>query len=127
MMQPNTKASGTRVWHVGVCLLLGVLFLYNPFFTVHDASGNLQVRHPLSYRATTASSELRRCTFDPARPLIPTSGVLEAKTFGACVPPARIGPVSSSEQQQPPDFSPAEPQQVVLEGLWFRPPPVLAS
>jgi hypothetical protein len=127
MNQPNTKTSGIRAWHVGLCLLLGVLFLYNPFFTVHDTSGNLQVRHPLSYRATVASSELRRCTFDPAKPLIPTSGVLEARTFGVSVPPATIGPVSSSERQRRVDFAPAVPLQVVLEGLWFRPPPVLAS
>jgi hypothetical protein len=125
MRLPETKPSGSRAWDVGVCLLLGVLFLYNPFFTVHDVSGDLQVRHPLSYRATVASSELRRCTIDPAKPLVPPIEIL-ALAFGMADPPTTAIPDFSRRQQLSDDFATVT-QQVVLEGLWFRPPPASAS
>src|SRR5258708_25640888 len=54
-----------------VCLVLIALLLYNPFFTILKISQDLSVQHPLSYRATLAGSELRRCTLHAAPPLIP--------------------------------------------------------
>jgi hypothetical protein len=42
-----------------VCLLLGIFFLYNPFFTICPASGpSAAIQHHVSYRSTIASSEL---------------------------------------------------------------------
>jgi hypothetical protein len=112
------------MWHAELCLLLGVLFLYNPFFTVHSIPGDLQVRHPLSYRATIASSELRRCRIDPTKPPIPAVGLLQVWVLGSIALPASTSPLFSPRQHD--GFSRVT-QQVVLEGLWFRPPPVLAN
>jgi hypothetical protein len=53
------------------CLLLIAFLLYNPFFTILSSSADVSVQHPLSYRATVAGSELRRCTMDSAQMLIP--------------------------------------------------------
>jgi hypothetical protein len=118
----STQPQRARAWHAALCLLLAVLFLYNPFFTVHDVSGVLQVRHPLSYRATVASSELRRSTIDPAKPLIPATGVLAAQTFLAAPPPPQRAPAFPIYLQD--DFV-AGPQQVVFESIRFRPPPAV--
>ncbi len=102
-----------------------MLLLYNPFFTVHNVSGDLQVRHPLSYRATVASSELRRCTIDPAKALIPPIGMLDW-AFSMADPPTTAIPDFSHRQQLRDEFTSVTPQ-VVLEGLWFRPPPAPAN
>jgi hypothetical protein len=117
--------SRTRVSQAAVCLLLGLLFLYNPFFTVHEVPGNIQVCHPPSYRATVASSELRRCTLDSAEPLIPAIGALTILPLEV-IPPASVVPTFVSAAQPEDDVSPF-PQEIVVAGLCFRPPPVLAN
>ena len=116
---PRNKPSRIRAWHVALCLLLTVLFLYNPFFTVQNVSDVPHVRHPHSYRATVASSELRRCTVNPIQPLISATGVLVAAQFIDA--PATISTPIFTRVPQP-DFLPT-PQQVVLEEICFRPPP----
>lgn len=99
-----------------VCLLLMALLLYNPFFTVLSISREFSVQHPLSYRATMAGSELRRCTFEPGKQLLPelsTAISLPATLFTrshevALVEPSdTAGPVS----------------QALCDSIWFRPPP----
>jgi hypothetical protein len=117
--------SRIRVSQAAVCLLLGLLFLYNPFFTVHEVPGNIQVCHPPSYRATVASSELRRCTIDPAEPLIPATGALTILPIEVTAPACAV-PTSLRAAQPEDDVSPF-PQEIVVAGLWFRPPPVLAN
>jgi hypothetical protein len=118
---PCSKPSPIRAWHVALCLLLAVLFLYNPFFTVQNVSDVPHVRHPHSYRATVASSELRRCTINPVQPLIPAARVLVAAQF-IDAPVVVTPPIFTSVPQ--PDFV-APPQQVVLEDICFRPPPAV--
>src|ERR1700730_15354264 len=65
----RTESRGARS-RTAVCLVLIALLLYNPFFTILSISRDLSVQHPLSYRATVAGSELRRCTIDATDPLI---------------------------------------------------------
>lgn len=106
---------------MALCLLLAVLFLYNPFFTVQNVSDAPHVRHPHSYRATVASSELRRATMDPAQALIPAGGILVAAQF-IDAPVAVPTPIFTYVPQ--PDFV-ANPHQVIREDVCFRPPPAV--
>jgi hypothetical protein len=105
-------------WRVAFCLILAALLFYNPFFTIYGASPTVNIQHPLSYRATIASSELRRGTVEPAKPLIPA---LRAATVFE-------GIQSAANQEAlpalPRDLFPAIPQ-VIGNSLWFRPPPRL--
>jgi hypothetical protein len=100
----------------GVCLFLAVLFFYNPFFTIYGSASGLSARHPLSFRGTVASSELRCGVIPQAKPQMaaPEEIVLETMRrpevlpLDAAVPesvPPRIGPQTHSAS------------------LWFRPPP----
>jgi hypothetical protein len=104
----------SRAWPFAICLLLVALFLYNPFLTIYGASPIVNIQHPLSYRATIASSELRRCTVQPAKPLVPA---LEAAVAFELTKTAAL------EEAAPVLFR-AIPQ-VICNSLWFRPPPVL--
>src|SRR3954453_17255989 len=113
--QVNSRATFTRA---AICFLLVLLSLYNPFLTVSDACNVLHVHHPLSFRATVASSELRRCTVDDSRPFIAAPQALETTD------PTPV------ETQTPPEFPARQDQhvvgplqQVTLGGFWLRPPP----
>ena len=102
----------------GLCLILAVLFLHNPFFTIYGSSGVPAVRHPLSFRGTVASSELRRSLVKQVQPKI---GGLDEAVFDVVTP---------SEADRCNSFVvPYEQltsgQEAVLESLWFRPPPLL--
>jgi hypothetical protein len=110
-----TGASETR-GRVAVCLLLIALLLYNPFFTVLSISQDLSVQHPLSYRATVAGSELRRCTIGAGKPLLPA---LSAAIFSAS---ALFAPSHEVALVQPGDIVAPVPQ-ALCGSIWFRPPP----
>jgi hypothetical protein len=94
-----------------------VLFFYNPFFTIYGASSISNVQHPVSYRATVASSELRRCTVDPAKSLIPAA--LQVFVVSVLTQAPTMHPVLPT---LPDDLSPSVPQ-VICNSIWFRPPP----
>jgi hypothetical protein len=104
-------------WHVCLCFLLATLFLHNPFFTIYGSSPILKVQHPLSYRGTVASSELRRSRVTEVQPKVfaPEEAVLEA-----VAPAAPSAVVTGVSQHEPLDFQPL----TLSESLWFRPPPV---
>lgn len=107
-------------WRVGVCLVLAGLLLYNPFLTIYGDSQILNIQHPLSYRATVASSELRRCTVEPPKALIPA---LEAAVaFGRM----QLAATKEVVLAVPRALSRSIPA-VVFYSLWFRPPPILES
>jgi len=55
-------ASRGVFWRSGICLLLAVLFLYSPFFTIYSSSHVLKVQSTFSFRGTLGASELRRFT-----------------------------------------------------------------
>ena len=105
-------------WCVGLCLLLAVLFLYNPFFTIYGSPSDLSFRHPLSMRGTLASSELRRSLVKEVKPKVETPqeadlGVLEFSVA------SEIGTFIPEEESLVPN------QEILSASLWFRPPPVL--
>lgn len=111
------QSSGER-WRVVVCLALVALLLHNPFFTILGSSRDISVRHVASYRATVASSELRRCTLQPAKPLLPeltAAAIYCGRIFlststdvGVVQPSDAIAPVSLA----------------ACDSVWFRPPPL---
>jgi hypothetical protein len=118
---PLTEHSGAQrrfpSWHVCLCFLLGVLFLYNPFFTIYASSPVLKVQHPLSYRGTVASSELRRSRVTEVQPKV---FALVQAVLEAIVPFPRLTALNGVLQHEPLDFQP----QTISESLWFRPPPI---
>jgi hypothetical protein len=109
------EAGGARK-RAAVCLVLVALLLYNPFFTILSSSQDLSVRHPLSYRATVAGSELRRCTIEPADPLIPelTAAILHASILST--PNHEVGFVQPSGVA-------GLVSRASCDSVWFRPPP----
>jgi hypothetical protein len=106
-------------WRVAICLLLGIFFLYNPFFTICVASGpSIVVHHPVSYRSTIASSELGCSTVQHTK-----VQAARLKTFVA---------VEKILLQQRDDSRPKPEGETVRAvsqdlafSLWFRPPPIL--
>ena len=112
MLIGSREARGRTV----VCLLLMALLLYNPFFTVLSISQEFSVQHPLSYRATMASSELRRCTFEAGKPLLPE--------LSAAISLASTLLTLSHEVAliEPSDTAGAI-SQALCDSIWFRPPP----
>ena len=113
----GSKAASTR-WRAGFCLLLAALLFYNPFLTILSASDTIHVRHPLSYRATVASSELRRCTVDPVQPLVPALAVQPVDSL------TLVAPIQTGERAASRVFF-RSVAQLSSNGLWFRPPPAL--
>ena len=103
-------------WLAVTSVLLIALLLYNPFFTILSSSRDLSVRHPLSYRATLAGSELRRCTMDAMQPLIPdlADAIVHAATLLS--PSPEITLVQSSDTA-------GLLSQALCDSIWFRPPP----
>jgi hypothetical protein len=99
-----------------ICLLLIAFLLYNPFFTILSTSHDLSVKHPLSYRATVAGSELRRCTIDTTDPLIPelSAAILHAATL--------LTPTHQVAFLQPSDTA-GLLSLSLCDSIWFRPPP----
>jgi hypothetical protein len=102
---------------VFVCVALAILFLYNPYSTLAcSSSGQLNVQHSLSYRATVGSSELQHFSPPDAR-----------KAFA--VPIA----VATTWLESPINFIVAQAAEVstphlcvyqlLCADLWFRPPP----
>ena len=110
------QQSGAERRRACVCLTLIALLLYNPFLTILSSSHEISVRHPLSYRATVASSELRRCTLEPAKPPLPElmAVLFCAAFFFAAGDEIAIVPVRD----------PIAPVSLTTcDSVWFRPPP----
>jgi hypothetical protein len=118
LLSPLRPKSGALQWRAGLCLLLAVLFLYNPFLTILGTSEAVHVGHPLSYRATVASSELQRFTVNPVKSLI---AALEPLVTAKLVQAAALYAVLPAQPRE--SFRRAS--LVVCSCLWFRPPPVL--
>jgi len=110
------RQSNSECWRAGVCLALIVLLLYNPFLTILGSSQNISVRHVLSYRATVASSELRRCMLEPAQPPLPE---LTTVIFFAAF---LLETGDETLAAQPRDAS-VPVSLASCDNVWFRPPP----
>ena len=115
MRSPHREPRGFLGRQV-VCLTLIVLALYNPFFTIYGSSQAPAIQHPVSLRATLASSELRRCTLDSGQSLLPTLAAILTDPLTEALFVAEI-------LFRPNSAPPAS--QVFSNALWFRPPPVL--
>jgi exosortase/archaeosortase len=101
-----------------VCLVLVILFLYNPYLAVAPSSSVLNVHHSLSYRATVGSSELQHFSPTNARKILALSiaSVLTWLDSPASPIVVRVNEVSPH---------PAYAFEVVCSDLWFRPPPAV--
>jgi hypothetical protein len=99
-----------------ICLVLVALLLYNPFFTILGISRDLNVQHPLSYRATVAGTELQRCTFEAANPLIPELSAAILHVASLLSPSYKVAFVQPSDTAGP-------MSQAICDNIWFRPPP----
>ena len=107
---------GEQRRRAAVCLVLVALLLYNPFFTILGSSLDLSVRHPLSYRATLAGTELQRGMLEAANPLIPEldAAILPLASF--------FFPSHEVALVQPSDTA-GLMSQAICDTIWFRPPP----
>jgi len=118
MTQDSEMLIGSREarGRTAVCLLLMALLLYNPFFTVLSISREFSVQHPLSYRATMASSELRRCTFEEGKPLLPELSAATSLAATLLAPSHEVALIEPSDAAGP-------VSQALCDSIWFRPPP----
>jgi hypothetical protein len=105
-----------RQKRAAVCLVLIALLLYNPFFTILSISRDLSVAHPLSYRATVAGSELRRCTVEASDPLIPELAAALLHAAALLAPSHKVDFVQTSDIA-------GVVSQPSCDSIWFRPPP----
>jgi hypothetical protein len=102
-----------------VCLVLGLLLLYNPFFTICPAAGpDATFQHHVSYRSTIAASELG-CSNLQQHPEVSVEPIvaLVATLFDA-VRPAEVKAPRPSEETVAASDGFASP-------LRSRPPPKL--
>jgi hypothetical protein len=112
---PEPRVRLTRL-HVGVCLLLAGLLLYNPFLSLMHSSTGLSV-HPLARnRATVGSAELQ--PFSPVSRdvaadvlLVERTGEIMGTSGG---PEFQLARDLTRDRIITPDHS---------SNLWFRPPP----
>jgi hypothetical protein len=100
-----------------VCVLLGAVLLSNPFLNLFRSPGDISVRHPVSKRATIASSELQH--FSPvsgsASPELSTAEAVIEKVSTRVEWPVQSTSSDQVLRNAPPELS---------ASLWFRPPPL---
>jgi hypothetical protein len=116
--KPRANFGGSP-WQVAVCLVLGTLFLYNPFVTICMSSGpSAAFHHPVSYRSTVASSELGCSTIQHSKVNVAPIQILISRE--------RIR-LQQEDQNRPraADEIVVVVTQDLVSGLWFRPPPSL--
>jgi hypothetical protein len=103
--------------HAWMCLLLPLLLLCNPFSAKSESSGALSLRHPPSYRATVASSELQKFERQESREAIAIADRDLLGGFALLLP--QLQPSAEYGDTEVP-----RPADRFLSGnLWFRPPP----
>jgi hypothetical protein len=100
-----------------VCVVLAILFLYNPYVTLASSpSGKLNVQHRLSYRATVGSSELQHFSPPDARKIFATPIAIAATWLEAPIN-FLVGLAAEVSTHHLCAY------QLVCADLWFRPPP----
>jgi hypothetical protein len=108
--------SAPAVWRTVICLALVGFLLYNPFLTIFSVSQDLIVRHPLSYRATVAGTELRCGTLQKMESL--SAPLTIAIPCGLLQPP-----IAKQNSLRLADARTVAVSQVLCDALSFRPPP----
>lgn len=102
---------------IGLCLLLAILFLYNPFLATTSSSNSLNIRHTASYRATVASSELQQFSPTDKRATLVLAAALFTR-FEFCLN-------SSAEPPTVVAVHRSVVSQFLYANLYFRPPPAM--
>jgi hypothetical protein len=98
-----------------VCFLLAILFLYNPFSVIAGPGHGLHVRHPVSFRATVASSELGHYTAETAKTLLQALAAVPRELM-------QVAPLYTAAAFRS-EALPLPLPQAGCNSLWFRPPP----
>ena len=112
-IRASVTVSKRYVW---ICLFLVVLLLYNPYLMAPGSAGGLNVRHPVSNRATVGSSELQYFA----------SGTGQDFSGFADLAPAEVSfllPALSELNFSRVSRRLSPPQRFLCASLWFRPPP----
>jgi len=106
-------------WRVCLSVLLIALVLYNPFSALNGSSGHLSYEKLARYRATVGSGELQH--FSPV-----------SKAYGQADLDAEVDVIDTDPAGRTPAYQAERdreelllPEQALLTGVWFRPPPSL--
>jgi hypothetical protein len=118
MPSPDVLPKSGAKRHAWVCLLLALLFLYNPYLSAPASAGGLKVQHPASHRATVGSSELEKYS----SPSSPSAHLFVAVFFEKVI---SLLPSNNSRSSLHQSSELAPSQQFLCESMWFRPPPSL--
>jgi len=106
-------------WRVCISVLLIALVLYNPFAALNGSSGHLSYEKLARYRATVGSGELQH--FSPvSNPQGQTD--VDAVDVNETDP---AGPIPEYQAGVRDQGELLVPEQALLTGVWFRPPPSL--
>jgi hypothetical protein len=103
-------------WHAVLSLVLAVLFFYNPYQSLPNSSGGLNLRHRASYRATVGSSELQHFTATDRQDEAAVQDHAIVELF------ASLSSLANRFAPRPDEELLFQPQ-VLCASLWFRPPP----
>lgn len=106
-----------RPWHVGVCVLLAFLLLYNPFIAIFCSHGSFSVHTPERNRATVGASELQH--FGPVQDEIQQPDLSLEENRDEVAAPADSYAARGFEREE------EVPQPEFASEVWSRPPPSL--
>lgn len=102
-----------------MCLLLAMLFLYNPFLSATRATSGLMVCHPASHRATVGASELE--SLGQPNASVQILYVADFTRDFAAVLAVSLTTTEYAPQQE----VITTPKAGFFASLWFRPPPAV--
>jgi hypothetical protein len=115
-MKKKRACAVVPTWRILLSLVLAVLFLYNPYQLPPGSTGELNVRHRASYRATVGSSELQHFTATAKKDRT-------TARYSAIFDLFHSLSGQADELLLCPSRDLAIPQLVLFASLWFRPPP----
>ncbi|HYA64699.1 MAG TPA: hypothetical protein VED66_15955 [Candidatus Sulfotelmatobacter sp.] len=106
-------------WRVCVSVLLIALVLYNPFAALNGSSGHLSYEKLARYRATIGAGELQHFS-----PVSNPHGQADLDADVDVIGTDPTGPIPESQAEKG-QRELLLPEQALLTGVWFRPPPSL--
>lgn len=111
-----SSADSASIRRIGVCLLLALLLLYNPFLRALGSGSGLNLRHPASHRATVGSSELQEYAAAADQDLLAVvDAIVTQSSLLLPILPEQTLRITHSDIAPSPLF--------LCAGFWFRPPP----
>jgi hypothetical protein len=115
----QSRDGAVRLPWRAICLVLGLMLLYNPFFTIcHTPGPTPTIEHHVSYRSTIAASELGCSNLQQHTEVSVEPVVALIATLFDAVRPTEVIAVRPSEETVAASDGFASP-------LWSRPPPTL--